>query len=261
MTPAIWLRNGLATVLCGFSACAWAADLSDGQSDTPAEVVEDRWVFEAIPYFWGASLGGKTTAGDSISMPFHKILEELNIGVMASVSAEKGRFGLYSDLIYLNLSNTETTSANIVGNTLNFRMKANVQGVISTNAAGYRLIDTPNTKLTGFGGFRYLWLDTELDFTVGGLGAKAESQVHTFDGVVGLRGHTNLSERWLISYYGDIGAGQSDLTFQAFGGLGYKFKHFDAVVGYRYLDWRSINDSTIDDLNIHGPMIGAKFRF
>lgn len=247
--------------LCFSIASSGAADLAEKQTSTPGEIIENRWAFELTPYLWMASLGGETTAGDSISMPFSEILQELNIGVMTSFSAEKNRFGFYSDLIYLDLSNTETTTANIVGNPLNFKVKTKVKGVITTNSLGYELVNTPSNKIVAFGGMRYMWLDTELDFTVGGLNAKVDEQGHSFDGVVGLRGHANLSDRWQISYYGDIGTGQSDLTWQAFAGLGYRFKNFDALLGYRYLDYRFSNNSLVDDLNIHGPMIGTRFRF
>ncbi|MFC1825261.1 hypothetical protein ACFL9T_21330, partial [Thermodesulfobacteriota bacterium] len=68
-------------------------------------------------------------------------------------------------------------------------------------------------------------------------------------------------EKWYMPFYGDIGAGDSDLTWQAEAGFGYKFKHFDVVATYRYLDWDFEDNSAVDDLNISGPLIGIKFVF
>lgn len=251
-----------AVAFLALSSPTWAADLAVDQPPTPATIIEDRWAFEFTPYLWMATLGGETTAGDSISMPFDEILSELNIGVMGAFSAEKNRFGFYSDLIYLDLSNTESTTARVIGFPISVRAKSKVRGLISTNSLGYELVNTPQAKAVAFGGMRYMWLDAEIDYTVGGIvNGVIDEQGHNFDAVAGLRGHVNLSDRWQVSYYGDVGTGQSELTWQAFAGLGYRFKNFDALVGYRYLDYRFRDNDLVDDLNIHGPMIGTRFRF
>lgn len=262
LTRRLKLGGGLLVGLAALSSPAWSADLPVVAPQTPEQVIEDRWAFEFTPYLWMAALGGETTGGDSISMPFDEILSELNIGVMGSFSAERNRFGFYSDLIYLDLSNTESTTANVIGFPISVRAKSKVRGLITTNSVGYQLINTPQNKAVAFGGMRYMWLDAEIDYTVGGIvNGVIDEQGHNFDAVAGLRGHVNLSDRWQVSYYGDVGTGQSELTWQTFAGLGYRFKKFDALIGYRYLDYRFRDNDLVDDLNIHGPMIGTRFRF
>lgn len=44
-------------------------------------------------------------------------------------------------------------------------------------------------------------------------------------------------------------------------GLGYQFKHFDIVAGYRYLEWDFDDSPVFDDLNFNGPYAGIKFLF
>ncbi|MGB5571259.1 MAG: hypothetical protein WBM81_18360, partial [Sedimenticolaceae bacterium] len=61
-------------------------------------------------------------------------------------------------------------------------------------------------------------------------------------------------------YHADIGAGDSDLTWQALAGLNYRFDKVDATFGYRYLKWE-LNDDTFDDLDISGPYAGVRFGF
>lgn len=256
-----------AAIIALLWACgsAQAQDLAGGdaadETQTPSSIVADRWAFSFAPYLWMAGLNGTTTGGDSIEMPFSQILEDLNFGVMGVAELERGRFGLFADLIYLRLSETDTATANIVGNPLTFRLKTKVEGVVLTTTAGYRVVDTPTIQTTGFAGMRYLWLDTKLDFTVGGLGAIADRQGHVFDAVAGLKGQVNLTDKWHLAYYGDIGTGQSDLTWQAFAGIGYRLKRFDAIVGYRALDYQFANKASMSDLSLHGPIVGAKFRF
>jgi hypothetical protein len=41
-----------------------------------------------------------------------------------------------------------------------------------------------------------------------------------------------LNEHWYLPYYADIGTGDSDLTWQLFGGIGYMFNWGDIKLGY-----------------------------
>lgn len=230
-------------------------------ADPPSQIIEDRWTFKVTPYMWMAAMGGKTAAGDSFDMPFYKVLDNLSFALMTSIAAEKGRFGIYSDLIYMNLQGSDSATGNIVGNPVTLNLDATIQGFITTNALGYRVIDTQSTKISGYGGFRYLWMSVDLDFSLGAFNASANSQGSVIDGVVGLRGETKLSDRWSLAYLGDIGTGQSDVTCQAFGGVGYAFENFDLFAGYRAMRWNFDNEAKLDDLYTHGPIVGARFRF
>ncbi len=247
--------------LTGLQTPALAADPVPDPATAPSQIIEDRWSFKITPYLWMAAMGGKTAAGDSFEMPFHQVLDDLSFALMTSIAAEKGRFGIYSDLIYLNLQGSDSATGNIVGNPVTLNLDATIQGFITTNALGYRVIDTPTTKISGYGGFRYFWMDVDLDFALGGFRASANSQGSVFDGVIGLRGETKLSDRWALTYLGDIGTGQSEVTWQAFGGLGYAFESFDLFAGYRAMRWQFDNTAKLDDFYTHGPVVGARFRF
>ena len=76
-----------------------------------------------------------------------------------------------------------------------------------------------------------------------------------------MNGRVNLSGNWTLQYYGDIGTGQSDLTWQAYAGVAYRFKYVDAVLGYRYLKWNFDETAGLDTLNLKGPMAGVTYRF
>ncbi len=242
-------------------APALAADLATEPTVAPAQIVEDRWNFSITPYFWMAGLGGETTAGDDINMPFNQVIENLSFALMTSIAAEKGRFGVYSDLIYMNLEGSKTTTANIVNRSFDAKLDATIQGFITTNALGYKVVDTPSTKIAGFGGFRYLWLDTELDFSLGNFSASANDQGQVIDAIAGLRGETKFADRWSVAYYGDIGTGQSDVTWQLFGAIGYEIKNIDLFAGYRYIGWRFDDVAGLDALDTYGPVLGARFKF
>jgi hypothetical protein len=58
-----------------------------------------------------------------------------------------------------------------------------------------------------------------------------------------------------------VGAGGSNLTWQALVAISYRFQRVDAVVGCRYLEYDFDDSEVFDDLNLSGPFAGVKFRF
>ena len=89
---------------------------------------------------------------------------------------------------------------------------------------------------------------------------KESDSASNLDGVVGIRGRTDLSDRWYLTYYADVGTGDSDLTWQAFAGINYQFQAVDVTLGYQHLDWE-FDDQLLDDLEMSGPALGVKFSF
>ncbi len=63
-----------------------------------------------------------------------------------------------------------------------------------------------------------------------------------------------------MPYYGDIGAGSSNTTWQALLGVGYRFAWGDAVFVVRSLSY-NFTDSSELDVRMIGPALGASFRF
>ena len=82
-----------------------------------------------------------------------------------------------------------------------------------------------------------------------------------WDGVIGVRGSVDLNENWFLPYHADVGAGQSDLTWQAMGGVGYRFGWGELILAYRYLEWDLMSDRRLDTISFSGPGLAAKFYF
>jgi hypothetical protein len=138
-----------------------------------------------------------------------------------------------------------------------------LKGFITTLGGAYRFLQTDTTRLNLVAGARYLWLKADLDVDIGRLGVGGSESDTVWDGIVGLRGKTDLSDKWYLTYYADVGAGNSKMTWQALAAINYRFQRFDAVVGYRYLDWDFDDGDMLnfDDLNLSGPFAGVKFLF
>lgn len=55
-------------------------------------------------------------------------------------------------------------------------------------------------------------------------GSRSSSQSESYcDGIIGLRGNVNFTENWYLPFHLDVGAGDSDLTWQSMVGIGYHF--------------------------------------
>jgi hypothetical protein len=208
------------------------------------------WQFGAEIYLWGASVGGTSGSGSDIDVDFDDLLEDLKLGFMGAFGAQKGKWLFLADAIYLDVEDDTTVGPGI-------GLSAELTGWIVTPMVGYNLVDTDRFNISIIGGARYLYLDTEVK-----LGSITEDDSGSvWDGIVGVRGHLNLTDKLYLPYHLDIGTGDSDVTWQGLGGIGYRFKHFDVIGAYRYLSWDFDSGDQLDDLNLHGPFLGFKFRF
>jgi opacity protein-like surface antigen len=228
------------------------------------------WQFDANVYLWGASIGGKTASGDTLDVSFTDLLKDLQLGFMGGVEARNGRWSLMTDVMYMDLKqpNNGTVTVPVLGEDINIAVDATVrlQAWIVTSAVGYSIIDTDTVRLAILGGARYLFVKPELDLSTTGPLQPRNKNLSTsagiWDGIGGIRGIVNLSEKWYVPYYADMGTGDSAFTWQGFGGVGYKIsKVVNVVAAYRYLYWKFENNKVIDKLNFHGPLVGMIFRF
>jgi hypothetical protein len=227
---------------------SWAAAASASES-----IDSNDWRFKLGLYFWGASIGGQATAGDDIDVDFDDILDSLNFAFMGVGEIGKGRWSLTADVIYLDAEDSSEVMPGV-------KADLNLTNWVVTPFVSYNAVDNKGFRLDILGGARFLYMDTELKIELDPILQAGDSD-ENWDGIVGIRGGIDLNKHWYLPYHFDIGAGNSDLTFQAYGGIGYRFKHLDVVVAYRYLSWDFDDYMGVDDLHFQGPMAGLKFRF
>ena len=252
------------------AGCALALGLfmSGTAAAAESETDSDRWNWTAELYFWGASLGGNTTSGDNVDIGIDTIIDDLKFGAMGAISAHKGRWTGFADLIYLDLDDKASTAANVGPISLPVDAALELKGVVSTAGVGYQVYQKDGSALHLIGGLRYLWLEADLDLAFPELPlplpvrpVSVDDSWTNVDAVVGLRGIADINEAWYVSYYADIGAGESDLTWQALAAINYRMKKVDLVLGYRYLDWEFDDFGPFDDLNLSGAFAGVKIPF
>ena len=211
----------------------------------------DDWQFAAEIYVWGASVGGETSTGSDIDVDFDDLLSDLDLGFMGAVGAKKDKWGIIADVIYLDVSDGTTLDSGV-------RVNGELTGWIFHPIVTYNLVDSDRLDLNVLAGARYLYLEPGVEEV--GVTRVSESSSY-WDGIAGFRGRVLLSDKWYLPYHLDIGAGNSDFTWQALGGIGYRFKWFDLSLAYRYLSWDFDDDEATKDLNLHGPFAGFIFHF
>ena len=229
------------------------ASLALGVSPT----IASEWEYEAEVYALAADVKATTATGSDISADFDDIIDDLEFAVFGSIAAKRDRLTLFANLLYVD---TESRERQTIG-PVKAELEVGLTNLVSTFGVGWEIVDTGNTKLSLVGAARYLYMDTDIRLQLEPVARIDDSESGSnWDGVVGFRGNTDLSERWYLTYYIDAGAGDSDLTWQATAALNYRFQAVDIALGYQHLEWE-FDDQLLDDLEMSGPAVGLKFRF
>ncbi len=225
-----------------------------------ANSTDQDWEYVAEIYFWGPNVDTESPDGTNTEVEFSDLAEIARGGFMGAGFMRKGKWRFGIDAIYLEVDDRIRAPVE-PGVELN-EVKLQV-GYVSPMVA-YEFARTERSAFAVYGGARYLWGEPTLKFKTDdpappGRFEASESE-SGWDGFVGLHGTTHLNENWYLGYQADIGTGDSDVTYQALGGINYRFRRFDATAGYRWMRW-DINSDTFETLEFNGPYLGVKIFF
>ena len=190
---------------------------------------------------------------------------------MGMMTARKDKFSLLVDVIYMNIvddSDYSLFSGPLKQVSLSLT-NVEMEAWVVTPAAAYTVVDSNRLQLDLLAGARYLYIETEIKLREQGplttREASPSESNHVWDGIIGARGNVKVTEQWALPFHFDVGTGDTDLTWQAFGGVGYKFSNMDLVAGYRHLEWEFDDSDTggdiFNDLYISGPVVGLRYFF
>ncbi len=239
---------------------------------SPAEA--NDWEWSLIPYVWASDMGIDLFVNDDpvvgADIGFDDILDNVDFAAQLHFEGRRNKGGFFVDLTYLDLGSSQTTGARppLPGGT---GIHSDLRTTLFEAAGFYR----PSGGTHGLDillGGRVIDMDLTVDFTLPPplTGTRQINPSDTFtDGFVGLRYTTPFAERWMLIARGDVGAGDSELAWNASLSLGYlvgKKRQNFVMVGYRYLDLEfkstaSGGQAVETDLTMSGPGVGFGFRY
>lgn len=259
-----------------FSIVLTATMLAATPLQAQAEVsITDDWQFDAQVYIWSADFAGEMGEGLPFDVPFDTLVDNLDMGFYGEFEARKGKWLVLADAVYLNVTfdnSSDYTFDNPIATrppipvTVNSSM--NLRGWVFNLVGGYNLVAKDNSRLDVIAGARYMDFGSDfslkVDIVEPGNTQSFDIPLSTaLDAIVGVKGQYGFTDRWSIPYYLDIGAGDSDLTWQAITGISYQPVNWvDVALTYRHMEWDvKSNDGLIKNVNLSGPAVGATFHF
>jgi hypothetical protein len=241
----------------------------------------EKWMFTATIYGYLPTIGGNVsfpTGGSSIDVDANKILSHLKMTFMGTLDAHNGRWGAFTDVLYLDLGGSKSNTRDFsIGHhdipaDTTADLNLDLKGIIWTVAGEYRIVSDPSTKVDVLAGARLFGVKPTLGWSINGdLGPIPESgrsgskqiSESIWDGIVGVKGRYAFGDnrQWFVPFYLDVGTGQSQLTWQIAGGIGYTYHWGSVFAMWRYLDYNFKSGNGLDSINMNGPMLGAAFQW
>jgi hypothetical protein len=265
--------------------------LAEESTAPAAKSPDDTWQFAITPYLWAPNVDGTLKyeippgggGSPEVEVGPNDYLENLNLAIMVSGEMRKGRSSLFTDVIYLDFSDEESTvkavdffdrGDNPVSSNLDSGTESSLEGLAWALGYSHEVWKGEHGRLETLGGVRYLRIEASTDWSLkstvnapgGGSVFQRTGNISRsddlWDGVIGLRGRLNLGgSKFYIPYYIDIGMGTSELTWEGMVGLGYGFKWIDIIAAYRHLYYDMDDEGLIQELQFSGPAMGLTFRF
>jgi hypothetical protein len=233
-----------------------------------AAVADDNWGADLEIYGWLPNIELQSEDGSTGEITRDDIINNLDITALWKVRVRKGRWSLASDFIYLDISdNTDLPLIPKLPELANLS-ETGLKAWIITPNIGYTILQNDRQKIELYAGARYFWIEVEATIEIDPISpgdppisARLSPTISSWDGIVGARGLYYLTDKWYIPYSVNVGAGDSDLTWSAQTGFGYKFSKLDAAFGWRYLHYDIGSDTILKELNLNGPFVGVILRW
>lgn len=252
---------GLAALLIITSAGVPCAN-----ADMCCEDTSNEWKIKFMPYGWFAGADGDITARGvtrSFDTDFDDIFDKLNIGFMGRTEAWRNRWGITSEIIYMDLEAERSVGGvNLDAGLEQFMLEFGGAYKLGKWELGHAREGQWHRHISAaaLAGGRYVHTETEFQVELPA-GVTLSDEDDWVAPYIGGRIKLDVSERigfFIMGDVGGFGVGAADLTGNLITGLGYEISdRFSAKAGYRWF-WI---DQDIADITISGPVLGMGIRF
>lgn len=259
-----------------FTAAASAqSDAADLPGPAQHFETESGWEISVAPFYgWIAGIDGSLAAFGSQRVDIDvtpldlienidDVIESLDFAIMAAAEVRKDRFGVFTDLVYYQISTDEATPGPLFSG-----VEVTDELLVFTALGSYRIFDSEAAHLDALAGIRVWSVDLNLDFDAGVLPAANFSDGATWvDPVVGVKGRVSLTEHLYLTSWAMIGgfgasSDSSDFMWDLFGAVGYEVRDWlSLVAGFRATHVDFEQDGFVYDVTFYGPLVGAVVRF
>ena len=243
----------------------------------------DRWLVTATIYGWVPKIDGTVNfPGDKGSTGIYAsmddVLNHLKMTFQGTLDAHNGRWGMFTDIVYVDLGGIKSREREFsIGNvgipaSVTKELSLDIKALVWTVAGEYRVVSDPAWTVDLLGGARMLQMKPTLGYSITGdlgpiviPGRSGSKQVDetVWDGIVGVKGRYTFGDdrKWFAPFYLDVGTGQTQLTWQIAGGIGYSYSWGSVFGVWRYLDYNFQSGKALENINMNGPMLGVAFTW
>ena len=218
-----------------------------------------EWEHQVSIYGWLPSLDGTLTfkvPGEPDDSADSNAIDSLDAVFMGSYEARKNEWSFLADMIYLKMSgDTEGLNSNV-----NLGLELTTK--LYSFYGGYTLSNADNLRIDAIAGMRYASVGLDISRSGGIIGnGTLSASTENYDALIGVKGEYTINKDWYVPFIVDVGAGDSDLTWQASASLAYRFGWGDVIATYRYMHYDKGDSFLLEDFDLYGPKLGVVFHF
>ncbi|MFC4992590.1 hypothetical protein [Rubritalea tangerina] len=228
-----------------------------------APPISDSWDFGISTYLLAAGVNGSIDIDGNradFNSSFSDILENLNEGITLSGFASYKRWSLRADYLYMGMGLDRPTEVPIYN-----QVKADIKMSLFTSLLSYHIWQNEDAYINLGAGARLFHLNGELELFPRFSffpNIKADTSQNIWDGLIAITGSYQFAPKWALRFYGDIGTGDSDLTWQTHLSVGYQATDSLVVLlGARQVGYEMQHDNASLDLSFAGPQLGVVYTF
>ena len=206
-------------------------------------------------------------------MQLNGLIDKLDGAFLGHFEGRGERFGLFVDMIYLSLADSNVIPIGPGGPILgDLTTDTNLKLKLYEIGGVYRIgnEDRGSSMFDILLGVRVVDIDQSINLILPGPVAtpvNRSNAISESDAFVGARLVGKLTDKWHYKARADIGGGGTSGTFNILGAVGYTFAQtglFSLDLGYRYMTIKLKNNqdgtSTETDIPLSGPLLGFVFN-